>query len=66
MHEMQSRLVEEQKQRSSLTEKVDGLSWKVTELTDLQEELEEVRNELYKVKGTMNIHVLKWIIQNDT
>ena len=48
---MKSRLEVEQKQRSSLSEEVDGLSWKVQELADLEEELEQVRNQLSKVSA---------------
>ena len=62
MYEMQSRLEQEQKQRSSLTEEVDGLSWKVQELADLQEVLHQVRTQLFQAWPCLTFFLLDSLI----
>lgn len=51
LQDARSTIETEKHQRSSLSEEVDGLSWKVQELTELEQELEETRSKLFTVCG---------------
>ena len=47
----QNSFEEAEKQRSSLSDELEGLSWKMGELSELQEELEETQQTLFKVQS---------------
>ena len=47
--EVRGKLEVEEKQKSSLSEEIDGLSWKLQETEELQQELDDVRAQLYQV-----------------
>ena len=49
--EVRGKLEVEAKQKSSLSEEIDGLSWKLQETEELQHELDDVRAQLYQVSA---------------
>ena len=49
--EVRGKLEVEEKQKSSLSEEIDGLSWKLQETEELQQELDDVRAQLYQVSA---------------
>ena len=49
--EVRGKLEVEEKQKSSLSEEIDGLSWKLQETEELQHELDDVRAQLYQVSA---------------
>ena len=55
---MRSQLDFEKTQKTSLTEEVDGLQWKVQELSEVQQDLEEARNNLFKVETVLKVQML--------
>jgi hypothetical protein len=49
LHEARQSIHTEKTQRASLSDEMDGLNWKLQEMTELQQELDDVNKQLFKV-----------------